>query len=111
MILFLSLPSKSRFLFSRSNQLYFLSKEHAFWCFQPFLSISYNNNHINRMKVILIITVIYIFINLKVSVDESLIDFESRKVKERRAYDEVSSGKYRHPNFVTSKIKYKHVCA
>lgn len=40
---------------------------------------------------------------LLVSLDDSLIDFESRKVKERRAYDEVSSGKYRHPNFVTSK--------
>lgn len=37
-----------------------------------------------------------------VSLDENIIDFESRKVKERRAHDEVSTGRYRHPNFVTS---------
>lgn len=39
----------------------------------------------------------------KVSFDENIIDFDSRKVKERRAHDEVSTGKYRHPNFITSK--------
>ncbi|XP_055299700.1 uncharacterized protein KIAA0513 isoform X2 [Sitodiplosis mosellana] len=36
----------------------------------------------------------------EVSLDENIIDFESRKVKERRAHDEVSTGKYRHPNFI-----------
>ncbi|XP_031617053.1 uncharacterized protein KIAA0513 [Contarinia nasturtii] len=36
-----------------------------------------------------------------VSLDEHIIDFDARKVKERRAHDEVSSGKYRHPNFIT----------
>lgn len=37
------------------------------------------------------------------SFDENIIDLDSRKVKERRAHDEVSTGKYRHPNFITSK--------
>ncbi|XP_037038066.1 uncharacterized protein KIAA0513 [Bradysia coprophila] len=32
--------------------------------------------------------------------DENIIDFESRKVKERRAYEEVLSGKYRQPNLI-----------
>lgn len=40
---------------------------------------------------------------LLVSLDENIIDFEARKVKERRAHDEVSSGKYRHPNFIARK--------
>jgi len=35
--------------------------------------------------------------------DENIIDFESRKVKERRAYEEVLSGKYRQPNLIASK--------
>lgn len=39
--------------------------------------------------------------SIAVSLDENIIDFESRKVKERRALDEVSTGRYRHPNFVT----------
>lgn len=43
-------------------------------------------------------------LSIAVSLDENMIDFESRKVKERRAHDEVSTGKYRHPNFVTSTI-------
>ncbi|KAJ6626438.1 hypothetical protein Bhyg_17776, partial [Pseudolycoriella hygida] len=34
------------------------------------------------------------------SFDENIIDFESRKVKERRAYEEVFSGKYRQPNLI-----------
>lgn len=40
------------------------------------------------------------------SLDENIIDFESRKVKERRAQDEVSTGKYRHPNFITRNFEY-----
>lgn len=43
------------------------------------------------------------------SLDENIIDFESRKVKERRAQDEVSTGKYRHPNFITRKFEYSTV--
>lgn len=38
--------------------------------------------------------------------DENIIDFESRKVKERRAHEEVKSGRYRQPNFITS----NHFC-
>lgn len=41
-----------------------------------------------------------------VSLDENIIDFESRKVKEKRAQDEVLTGKYRHPNFITSKLLF-----
>lgn len=42
------------------------------------------------------------------SLDENIIDFESRKVKERRAHDEVSSGKYRHPNFIARKYLFQY---
>lgn len=45
------------------------------------------------------------FFQIAVSLDENIIDFESRKVKERRAHDELSTGKYRHPNFIASKMK------
>lgn len=31
--------------------------------------------------------------------DDELFDFEMRRVKERRAHEEVLSGKYRHPNY------------
>lgn len=31
--------------------------------------------------------------------DENVIDFESRKVKEQRARDELKTGCYRQPNF------------
>lgn len=44
------------------------------------------------------------FQNLVASLDENVIDFESRKVKERRAHDEVSTGKYRHPNFIARNL-------
>lgn len=40
------------------------------------------------------------------SLDENVVDFESRKVKERRAHDEVSTGKYRHPNFIASNLNH-----
>lgn len=38
--------------------------------------------------------------------DEHVIDFESRKAKERRAREEIKTGRYRQPNFITS-INYK----
>lgn len=40
--------------------------------------------------------------------DENIIDFESRKVKERRAHEEVLSGKYRQPNLIASEIILLH---
>lgn len=32
--------------------------------------------------------------------DDDIVDFESRRVKERRAHEEVLSGRYRHPIFM-----------
>lgn len=32
--------------------------------------------------------------------DDDIVDFESRRVKERRAHEEVLSGRYRHPIFI-----------
>lgn len=47
---------------------------------------------------------------ISVSLDENIIDFESIRIKERRAYDEVSTGKYRHPNFIASKLNHFLLC-
>lgn len=49
--------------------------------------------------------VFFLFLECLASLDEHIIDFESRKVKERRAHDEVSTGKYRHPNFIARKYR------
>lgn len=35
--------------------------------------------------------------------DDILIEIESRKLKERRAHDEIKTGRFRHPNILTSK--------
>lgn len=37
------------------------------------------------------------------TVDISSIDFETRRVKERRAHEEILSGRFRHPNLAPSK--------
>jgi hypothetical protein len=34
------------------------------------------------------------------SLDDHIIDYELRRVKERRAHEEVLSGRYRHPAFI-----------
>ena len=35
------------------------------------------------------------------SLDDHIIDFELRRVKERRAHEEILSGRYRHPAFIS----------
>lgn len=35
------------------------------------------------------------------SLDEHIIDYEARRVKERRAHEEILSGRYRHPAFIS----------
>lgn len=35
--------------------------------------------------------------------EDILIEIESRKLKERRAHEEIKSGRFRHPNILTSK--------
>jgi hypothetical protein len=35
------------------------------------------------------------------SLDDHIIDYELRRVKERRAHEEVLSGRYRHPAFIS----------
>lgn len=39
------------------------------------------------------------------SLDENALDFELKRIKERRAQEEVLMGKYRHPNF-SSRISF-----
>ena len=38
------------------------------------------------------------------TLDDDLIDFETRRVKERRAHEEILSGRYRQPKFIIRKI-------
>lgn len=38
------------------------------------------------------------------TIDYTKIDFESRRMKSRRAHEEVISGRYRHPNLLPSKL-------
>jgi hypothetical protein len=40
----------------------------------------------------------------------NLIDYEARKVKERRAYEEVKSGRYHHPGFIKRKKNRITLC-
>lgn len=36
--------------------------------------------------------------------EDILIEIESRKLKERRAHEEIKSGRFRHPNILTSEL-------
>lgn len=70
--------------------------------------MSWGSEKLQFLCVISRITELFSFANWQTlrfvddSLDENIIDFESRKVKERRAYEEVLSGKYRQPNLIAS---------
>lgn len=36
--------------------------------------------------------------------EDIMIEFEARKLKERRAHEEIRSGRYRHPDIITSEF-------
>lgn len=42
--------------------------------------------------------------------DSDLIDFEARRIKERRAHEELISGRYRQPAFISSKYFWFSSC-
>lgn len=49
-----------------------------------------------------------LFISVDESIDYTKIDYEARRVKARRAHEEIISGRYRQPNLAPSKIHNKH---
>ena len=44
--------------------------------------------------------------NPEYSLNDHIIDYELRRVKERRAHEEILSGRYRQPAFIASKLEY-----
>jgi hypothetical protein len=47
--------------------------------------------------------------NTEYSLNDHIIDYELRRVKERRAHEEILSGRYRQPAFIASKLKVTFV--
>lgn len=43
--------------------------------------------------------------NTEYSLNDHIIDYELRRVKERRAHEEILSGRYRQPAFIASKLE------